>query len=87
MGSRIALATDGEHILKPVIDLNLGVQYNMWVGKAAKASSNGQTLRPEQKPNLILFAQINNWLHRKNELYYGYRSQGINCLIGATFKF
>lgn len=87
MGSRVALATDGEHILKPVIDLNLGVQYNMWVGKAAKANSNGQTLRPEQKPNLILFAQINNWLHRKNELYYGYRSQGINCLIGATFKF
>ena len=88
MGSRLALATDGEHKLKPIIDLNLGVQYHMWVGKAkAKASASAQTLRPETHPNLILFAQLNNWLHRKNEYYYGYRSQGINCLIGATFKF
>ena len=46
-----------------------------------------QILRPEPKPNLTLFFQLNNWLHRKNEIVYGYRSQGINCLIGATFRF
>jgi hypothetical protein len=48
---------------------------------------NGMTLRPEPKPNLTLFCQLNNWLHRKNDIYYGYRSQGINFLLGATFRF
>ncbi|MBR4704271.1 MAG: hypothetical protein IKP02_01550 [Paludibacteraceae bacterium] len=84
-GSRIALATDGEHVLRPIVDLDLGVQYQMWVG--SKGESSKHILRPEPQPNLILFAQVNNWLHRKNEIYYGYRSQGINFLIGATFRF
>ena len=88
MGSRIALASDGEHILKPTIDLDLGVEYNMWVGKAkVHVDAGAQTLRPEPKPNLTLFLQLNNWLHRKNELYYGYRSHGINFLLGAAFRF
>lgn len=87
-GNRLALATDGEHWLKPTIELNAGVQYNMWVGKAAHAEAqSGTTLRPEQKPNLTLFLQINNWLHRKNDIFYGYRSQGINFLMGATYRF
>jgi hypothetical protein len=88
-GSRLALATDGEHTLKPTIDLDLGLAYNMWVGqaKAEKLKVKGQTIRPEPKPNLTLFPQINNWLHRKNEIYYGYREQGINFLMGATFRF
>lgn len=85
-GGRKALATDGEHILRPTIELNAGVQYEMWVGKS-KNDNNSQILRPEPKPNLILFAQVNNWLHHKNEIYYGYRSQGINCLVGITFRF
>ncbi len=92
VGSRLALATDGEHMLKPVVALNLGAEYNMWVGKKRSAisrqqSEGGMALRPEPKPNLTLFVQLNNWLHRKNEIYYGYREQGINCLIGATFRF
>ena len=88
-GERLALATDGEHILRPIIDLNLGVEYNMWVGKAKsqEPKANSQTLRPDPKPNLTLFFQLNNWLHRKNDLYYGYRSQGINFLAGVTFRF
>ena len=87
-GSRLALASDGEHILKPTIDLDLGVEYHMWVGKAkSKANADAHILRPETKPNLTFFLQINNWLHRKNELYYGYRSQGINGLIGVSYKF
>ena len=88
-GNRTALATDGEHTLKPIIELNAGVQYNMWVGKGErlKVNGEGQVLRPEPKPNLTLFLQINNWLHRKNEIYYGYRSQGINFLAGVTYRF
>ena len=88
-GDRLILATDGEHILRPIIDLNLGVEYNMWVGKAKsqELKANSQTLRPEPKPNLTLFFQLNNWLHRKNDFYYGYRSQGINFLAGVTFRF
>lgn len=91
-GSRLALATDGEHVLKPTVELNLGLEYNMWVGKKQSAisrqhSEEGQILRPEPQPNLTLFFQLNNWLHRKNEIVYGYRSQGINFLVGATFRF
>lgn len=92
-GSRIALATDGEHTLRPIIDLDLGVQYAMLVGQRKRAKSQyvresgEQVLRPEPEPNLVFFFQLNNWLHRKNEFYYGYRSQGINFLLGATFRF
>ena len=90
-GSRIALARDGAHTLQPTIDLDLGLQYDMWVGKVKgerfKAKGESQVLRPEPKPNLSLFIQLNNWLHRKNEFYYGYRSTGINFLMGVTFRF
>ena len=90
-GKRLALATDGEHWLAPTIYLNLGLQYDMWVGKVKNESTKGKTnnnaLRPEPQPNLTLFFQLNNWLHRKNEIYYGYRSQGINFLLGATYRF
>lgn len=91
-GSRTALVYNGttdsysDYTLEPTIDLNLGLQYNMWVGKA-NVIAEGQLLRPEPQPNLMFFFQLNNWLHRKNEIYYGYRSQGINFLLGATFRF
>lgn len=99
-GKRLALSYNGttdtytEHTLKPVIELNLGLQYDMWVGKAKangdklKIKAKGeQVMRPEPKPNLSFFFQLNNWLHRKNDIYYGYRSQGINFLLGATYRF
>ena len=96
-GSRKALAYNGltntytDYTLAPTIDLNLGLQYDMWVGKGItnhkSQITNGSVLRPEPKPNLTLFFQLNNWLHRKNEILYGYRSQGINFLLGATFRF
>ena len=73
-GKRIALATDGEHILKPTVQLNLGLQYEMWIGKV-------------KQPNLTLFFQLNNWLHYKNDIFYGYQSEGINFLLGATYRF
>ena len=97
VGGRKALVYNGatdtytEHMLRPILDCNLGVEYNMWVGsKGERLKVKGekdQILRPEPKPNLTLFLQLNNWLHHKNELFYGYRSQGINFLLGATYRF
>ena len=91
-GNRIAKVSNGaDYTLRPIIDLNAGVEYNMWVGKLRDVGKSGYRdtgiLKPEPKPNLTLFLQLNNWLHRKNEYLYGYRSQGINFLVGATFRF
>ena len=92
-GSRLALVSDGsEHRLKPRVDLNLGVQYEMWVGNKvekvkAKGDKGEQILRPEPQPNLILFAQLNDFIHYRNEIFYNYHTAGINFLIGATFRF
>jgi hypothetical protein len=72
--------------------MNLGVQYEMWLDKKGKitnpnAQSKAGILRPEPKPNLVLFAQLNDFIHHRNEIYYGYHTIGINFLIGATFRF
>jgi hypothetical protein len=47
----------------------------------------GTTVRPEPQPNLTLFFELNNFIHRKNDIYYGYQSQGINFRLGAIYKF
>ena len=96
-GSRRALAFDAtnntysQYTLKPRINLNLGVQYEMWVGSKSERlkvkSDGGQVLRPEPKPNLTLFLQLENFIHRKNEIYYGFHSHGISALIGASYRF
>lgn len=36
---------------------------------------------------LSFYAQLNNYLHRFNDIYYGYQSQGINGEIGLTWIF
>ncbi len=53
---------------KPVIDLNLGAQYNInkW---------------------LSCYLQLNNYINRKHDCFYGYQSQGINFLAGVTWSF
>lgn len=69
VGNRKALLTDATVTeLKPIIDLRLGVKYNMnrW---------------------LSFYGQLNNYLHRFNDIYYGYQSQGINGEIGLTWIF
>ena len=68
-GSRWARAYDGDHRLKPLVDINLGAQYD-WKEK-----------------NLTFFAQLNNIIHRHNDLYYAYDSMGINGLVGITWRF
>lgn len=68
-GERWALAYDGDHKLKPLIDINIGCQYD-WVEK-----------------NLAFFLHLNNIIHRHNDLYYAYDSQGINGVIGCSWRF
>lgn len=36
---------------------------------------------------LSAYLQLNNYLHRKNDLFYGYQSQGIHFLAGVRFVF
>ncbi len=54
--------------LKPVVDLNLGAQFNIhkW---------------------LSCYLQLNNYLNRKHDIFYGYQSQGINFLAGVSWSF
>lgn len=40
-----------------------------------------------QEKNLKFFVSLHNLLCRYNDLYYGYRSEGMNFLLGATWKF
>ncbi len=69
-GSRRELLSDYKSIvtLKPIIDLSVGVKYNVnrWI---------------------YCYAKINNYLHRYNDIYYGYQSCGINGTIGLSWKF
>jgi outer membrane cobalamin receptor len=53
---------------KPVIDVNLGAQYNVnkW---------------------LSCYIQLNNIIHRKHDIVYGYQTQGINFLLGVSYAF
>ena len=36
---------------------------------------------------LIVYAQVNDYLNRKNDIFYGYQSQGIHFLLGVKWKF
>lgn len=36
---------------------------------------------------LIAYLQLNNYLNRKNDIFYGYQSQGIHFLVGVKWKF
>ena len=68
-GGRYTLDLTGKAVaMKPVIDLNVGVQYNVnkW---------------------LSCYLQLNNLLHRKHDVFYGYQSQGINFMAGVTYTF
>lgn len=68
-GSCKALLTDGTTAtLKELIDLRLGVRYNInrWLG---------------------CYLQLNNYLNRHNDIFYGYQSQDINGQIGVRWCF
>lgn len=36
---------------------------------------------------LHLYLQLNNYLNRKNDIFYGYKSQGCHFLLGVKYKF
>lgn len=36
--------------------------------------------------NITIFAELRNLLNRKNYIFYGYQTQGINCLMGIKCK-
>lgn len=80
-GSRLAMATDGAHLLRPIIEIGLGCKYEMAVGK--RVAKRGA----REIPNLELFLQLDNIIHRYNQLYYGYETQGIQFLLGGAYKF
>lgn len=86
VGSRTALVSvpdaEGafERTLKPTIQLSLGCQYETVVGSKSFREKTTQ-------PNLVVFFQLNNYIHRHNDIWYGYQSEGINFLMGVTYKF
>ena len=85
-GSRTALVSmpdangSYERTLKPTIQLSLGCQYETVVGSKSFREKTTQ-------PNLVVFFQLNNYIHRHNDIWYGYQSEGINFLMGVTYKF
>lgn len=86
VGSRTALVSvpdaEGafERTLKPTIQLSIGCQYETVVGSKSFRENTTQ-------PNLVVFFQLNNYIHRHNDIWYGYQSEGINFLMGVTYKF
>ena len=64
---------------------------------ATETAEPVKTLRPIISLNLGVSYQINRWLstyfqlnnyiNRHNDIYYGYQSQGINFLIGIKYRF
>ncbi len=72
-GGKYMLGNNAEGVMqaieaKPIIDLNIGAQYNInkW---------------------LSCYLQLNNYLNRKHDIFYGYQSQGINFLAGVSWSF
>ena len=64
-----------EEVLPVYVDINLGVKYH-FAGTKNKALDR-----------LGLFFELKNIIHRRNVIWYGYTSQGINGLIGLTWAF
>jgi hypothetical protein len=65
--------------------------------RVAKTSLGDQTIKPtialnlgaQYKVNrwLSAYIQLNDYINRKDEIFYGYHSQGIHFLLGITYKF
>ena len=65
--------------------------------RLAQTTQGDQTLAPIISLNiggqyavnrwLVAYLQLNDYLHRRSEYFYGYHSQGIHFLAGVKFKF
>ena len=70
---------------------------NFFSGKRLALTTIGtKTLKPTvilnlgcqyEQDNWTTFLQLNNYIHRHNDIYYGYQSEGINFLLGGSYKF
>ena len=75
---------------------------NYFAGSRIACISQGSTLSTKElKPTislniggqyavnrwLITYLQLNNYLNRKNDIFYGYQSQGCHFLLGIKWKF
>ena len=71
---------------------------NYFAGKSIAQTSQGDQIK---KPHISLniggqytfnnwlhvYLQLNNYLNRKNDIFYGYQSQGCHFLLGVKYKF
>ena len=71
---------------------------NHFAGKRwAKTSEGDQQIKPIVSLNLggqyainrwlSVYAEVNDYLNRKDEIFYGFKSQGIHFLVGVKWKF
>ena len=71
---------------------------NYFAGLRLAATSQGDmTIRPTISLHiggqyainrwLVVYAELNDYLNRKDPFFYGYESQGIHFLVGAKYKF
>ena len=71
---------------------------NHFAGKRwAKTSEGDQQMKPIVSLNLggqyainrwlSVYAEVNDYLNRKDEIFYGFKSQGIHFLVGVKWKF
>ena len=89
--------------LKARVDVHIDSKWslysdNYFAGSRTALTSQGeQTLRPTIALNigcsysvnrwLLAYVQLNDYLHRKNDIFYGYQAQGCHFLLGIKYKF
>ena len=89
--------------LKARVDVHIDSKWslysdNYFAGSRIALTSQGEkTLRPTVALNigcsysinrwLLAYVQLNDYLHRKNDIFYGYQAQGCHFLLGVKYKF
>ena len=67
-GARIVATSTGDKEIKPMVNLNIGAQYDC-------------------NKQLSVYMELSDYLNRKDEIFYGYKSQGIHFLLGVKYRF
>ena len=75
----------GSKVLTYTTDSNGNITFNT----AQKKAFIDLSLGVEYAFNkwLGFYFELNNYINRKNDIYYGYQTQGINGVIGVEWKF
>lgn len=74
-GKRTNRTALGDKELPALVDLNLGAKYQF-------AQTGNKAL-----DRLCVFLELRNFIHRKNMIWYGYESHGINGIAGICWSF